>query len=619
VGYTDQNIEKIVSNVNEKIYLPGLQREYVWDQEQIVRLFDSLMRDIPINTFLFWEVSGDYAENQIKYKFVEDYITEELYPSSFDNRSHHNTKIENDFDEPPEEVKLVLDGQQRITALYIGLKGSITEKRPNRKWKKKDSWSRKKLYLNLLEDPDDESKEEHHIKYGFEFRKPSDTDTSRDAYWFEVGEVLGMEAFSSEVREIEEDVKRELEKYTDFSEPELAQKQQISRKNINRLIEAIRNKPKISFYVEDEEDRERIQEVFLRQNSAGTQLTNPEKLLSLMMSHWAYGKEEAVDAREQVQEFQKTFNQEWEGKFNFGLRFTLRYLLALSDEDVSFNLEEFDRDILSSMRETWEDETFEDSLQETLKILDSWRFDQDVVGSDNLLIPIAYFMYSRGLPDVSKDSELGRKNREKLLRFVSASIINQVYGSHTIRAIKNMIGTLREESNGEIFPFDQIQENLLKAGKSLSLNKEVLSEYLDDADYGSGNEKAILALLQTRTIIEREKYNIDHIFPQDFFDEEELLKRGVEEDKIAEVIERKDDIGNLQLLTEDENKTKRKKEFEDWLKTRDEEDRFLSENEIPKEEELYSFDNYLEFIEERRELIKKTLLEKYGPAEDTDN
>jgi uncharacterized protein with ParB-like and HNH nuclease domain len=39
----------------KKLYLPAIQRKFVWDANQIERLFDSIMRDYPIGTFLFTE------------------------------------------------------------------------------------------------------------------------------------------------------------------------------------------------------------------------------------------------------------------------------------------------------------------------------------------------------------------------------------------------------------------------------------------------------------------------------------------------------------------------------------------------------------------------------------
>lgn len=41
--------------------LPAIQREFVWDQDRIVRLFDSLMRGYPIGSFLFWNIEPKQA------------------------------------------------------------------------------------------------------------------------------------------------------------------------------------------------------------------------------------------------------------------------------------------------------------------------------------------------------------------------------------------------------------------------------------------------------------------------------------------------------------------------------------------------------------------------------
>jgi uncharacterized protein with ParB-like and HNH nuclease domain len=50
-------IAKAVSEIRTNGFvLPAIQREFVWDAEQIERLFDSLMRGYPIGSFLFWEV-----------------------------------------------------------------------------------------------------------------------------------------------------------------------------------------------------------------------------------------------------------------------------------------------------------------------------------------------------------------------------------------------------------------------------------------------------------------------------------------------------------------------------------------------------------------------------------
>lgn len=66
---TPLTINEIISNIDCKKYLlPSIQREFVWSTGQITKLFDSLMRDYPINSFLFWKVN---RENTKQFRFYE--------------------------------------------------------------------------------------------------------------------------------------------------------------------------------------------------------------------------------------------------------------------------------------------------------------------------------------------------------------------------------------------------------------------------------------------------------------------------------------------------------------------------------------------------------------------
>ena len=42
-----------------KFVMPAFQRQYVWGMEQIEKLWDSILLDYPIATFLFWHVDDD--------------------------------------------------------------------------------------------------------------------------------------------------------------------------------------------------------------------------------------------------------------------------------------------------------------------------------------------------------------------------------------------------------------------------------------------------------------------------------------------------------------------------------------------------------------------------------
>lgn len=64
---TGQTIEKTLQEIDRRdIVLPAIQREFVWQPEQICRLFDSIMQGYPFGTFLYWRVA---PENSAKFKF----------------------------------------------------------------------------------------------------------------------------------------------------------------------------------------------------------------------------------------------------------------------------------------------------------------------------------------------------------------------------------------------------------------------------------------------------------------------------------------------------------------------------------------------------------------------
>lgn len=86
------------------------------------RLFDSLMRDYPIGSFLFWHVDKKNVGGYQFYEFVRNY---------HERNSRHNPKANVSGND---DITGILDGQQRLTSLYIGLKGSYASKEPRKRW-----------------------------------------------------------------------------------------------------------------------------------------------------------------------------------------------------------------------------------------------------------------------------------------------------------------------------------------------------------------------------------------------------------------------------------------------------------------------------------------------------
>jgi uncharacterized protein with ParB-like and HNH nuclease domain len=107
-----------IQKIDHRRYLlPALQRKFVWKYWQIEVLFDSLLRGYPINSFMFWEVSDPTIKTSVRfYEFLKTF--RQRYN---EDNPYFNTLGHSDF-------YAVIDGQQRLTSIYIGLKGSYAYK-----------------------------------------------------------------------------------------------------------------------------------------------------------------------------------------------------------------------------------------------------------------------------------------------------------------------------------------------------------------------------------------------------------------------------------------------------------------------------------------------------------
>ena len=126
VDHLQTTIREVLEEIKQRrIILPSIQRKFVWDQKKIVKLFDSLMLNYPIGTFLLWEIDRNDMDDYVFYEFIKD------VKKNF-NWNHIIVKAQQ------ENLKFsaLLDGQQRMTALYSGLQGTY-QYLPWKKWHKK--------------------------------------------------------------------------------------------------------------------------------------------------------------------------------------------------------------------------------------------------------------------------------------------------------------------------------------------------------------------------------------------------------------------------------------------------------------------------------------------------
>ena len=174
---TALTIAEVINDIHRKKYLlPAIQREFVWNTNQIERLFDSLMRDYPISSFLFWGVDKEKVNDFEFYEFLRQY---------HERKQVHNPKASVSGEEG---VTAVLDGQQRLTSLYIALKGTYAYKIPRKRWDNDQAYPERKLHLNILSSSTKDGRE-----FDFEFLTAEEAAEKNEAtFWFPVPKILDL-------------------------------------------------------------------------------------------------------------------------------------------------------------------------------------------------------------------------------------------------------------------------------------------------------------------------------------------------------------------------------------------------------------------------------------------
>ena len=164
---------------DERLILPSIQRNYVWEQDQICKLFDSIMRNYPIGHIMLWNLNG----KSIKDKEVEFF---KLISSYDEMLKKNNEKLENPS--PDKTFYGILDGQQRTQALFLGLRGFLKLKIYRARKDNVSSYKEKYLYMNLIGKPNID--EDYKYEFKFIADKEFEDGENKNKIWFKVGKII---------------------------------------------------------------------------------------------------------------------------------------------------------------------------------------------------------------------------------------------------------------------------------------------------------------------------------------------------------------------------------------------------------------------------------------------
>lgn len=576
---TPMSIQQMVSSINQKYFLPGIQREFVWKEEQIINLFDSILRGYPIGSFLFWRVNKDNMGKFTFYDFIKDY---------HQIKNTHNQKNEL---KGKEEIESILDGQQRLTSLFIGLTGSFTTKKPYHKSDNPKSFPRRKLYLNISKLKQNDDIENSYI---FEFRENSE-DTKNNEHWFEVGQILNFDTYK-------------VIKYID----EYNLDKEVSLRILTSLHDTINQRLIINYYLEKSDDLHKVLNIFVRVNSGGTKLSYSDILLSILTSNF-----KELDIREEMHTFVDNVNTLGSG-FNIDKDFVLKTSLYLLDKDIKFKVDNFDLKTIKMIEDNFEQ--IKACVYASYQLLSNYGFNHQTLTSNYPTTIITYYLFKKG---INLDKFLWHKDyqelRETFRMLVVKTLLLSTFGSSLdtiLISIRKSLQIRRKDENNQEQVVDY-EVNIEKINKSLPINKkldftnEIIEEDLLYLQYGNKRTFLVLSLLYPNLDL-KNYFHVDHIYPKSKFNKK-VLKSFLDENQIEIWKDWSNYIGNLQLLEGKENISKNDSLPESWLndiykKDENRKKDYKEKNYIKSNLEL-TWDNFEEFFEDREEQLVKKLKE----------
>jgi len=575
-------VAKALRQIERKeLVLPAIQREFVWSREKICTLFDSLMRDYPMGSFLFWRIQKDNVGVFYYYDFLTDY--HEQRP--------HNEPANLLGDQP---VTAILDGQQRLTSLNIGLRGSHTIKLPRLRRDNPAAFPKAELYLDLrhlTEEPEQQQR-----VYDFRFLNAADVVAAPDTqHWFKVKDVLGME------------------------DPTQAHQYLVSAggnlvghpsafKTLWTLREMVHTSQIINFYLEESQSISKVLEVFIRINSGGTVLSHSDLLLSLASSQWT-----DKDAREEVNALVDQMNSVGEG-FNFQKDRVLKASLVLSDfTDIKFKVENFKRTNMLTIEKRWDG--ISRALLFAVQLVSAFGFDARTLSAQNVIIPVAFYAMHRDLDNDYLTAAKYKDDRAKVQSFVVRSLLKAGFWTGAVDSILNDSRALIQTEGHLGFPLDEIEKRIQSStSKSLAFTDEEIDD-LVETSYGSPRAFLVLSLIY-QFLDPAHVVHLDHIFPQKLFKKRELQALGIPADHVTEYQQRRDLLPNLQLVTGPQNIEKAALPPAQWLqKYFDEPGRkhYVAIHDLDPLPDV-GVDGFLVFYEQRRSVLKEKLKEIVGPG-----
>lgn len=521
-------IRQVLDKIDEgQLFVPAFQREYVWKRENVKELFRSLINEYPTGTLLTWETSNP-PELKGKLKYSKE----------------------------KGAIKLLLDGQQRITSLYIIMDG----KYPPYYTEKEIKHDVRKLYVNVgtLE---------------LEYYKAQKMENN--FLWVDLTDI-----FTDKI------------KITDFVS-KIDDKVRLQKIMDNFM--KIKNIEKFGFPEQTIPVKATVKEaidIFYMVNAMGVNLTEAELALAQISGYWPKARDI----------FKEKLNELKKNNFDFKLDFIIYILLGIIYNKGDEMQKLHTPDNLERLKKVWE-KLDKETLDYTINILKTNYIESTKeINSVYALVPIITYIYR-------KNGKLSETEIKKLIKWFYYSQVRYRYISQLPQKLTKDLNILKTSMENEQNPFDNILQ-VIREERSLEISDyefegATTSSPLFNLMKFYFKSKGALSFdgVKISELNHGKKYSLenDHIFPYSLL-AEKGYRLKTPKYRLAQ------EITNRAIVTQKENRTKSNKDAFTYLtEVKKTHPTALKLQLIPEDESLWKIENYEEFLKERRKLLAREL------------
>lgn len=554
--------------------LPAIQRRFVWGSDKVEALFDSVMQRYPISSFMFWKITDPTVKRDVRfYDFLLHY--RERFQ---DKNSEVNTRGGRDF-------YAVIDGQQRLTALYIGLLGSYAYKLPRVWWVDDEAHlPTRHLYLDLMATNEGE---EPGMLYDFRFLTSAEVAAKADggkAQWFRVGDIL------------DHPTREALDDFVDAND--VSDKH--ARKTLRRLWDAVHAEEIINYYVETNQAIDVVLDIFIRTNSGGVPLSYSDLLMSYTTSQWR--EKDARDVFDRL--VQRVFTIGRPG-FSITRDFILKTGLMLLARDVRFKLKNLDAEVIRQMERDWD--RIAGATVAAFEFLAGLGFHDLSLRTKSAVIPIIQFIFRRGIETDFTNPLRYSEEKEAIRTWLCLCLLKGVFRAQTdavLNVLRRTIAASVDESGGA-FPLEAIRAEFHgHPSRSLTFDDatidEMLRTQLDDSACFP-----LLLLVYSHLDYSLQRVDIDHLHPAAAIARLQELPPEQRPPDFDFIVDRANwnAVPNLQPLHESLNRSKQDQPLAEWVEEKSI-DRAV--HLLPTDVDL-DLKSFKPFIDRRREIMSERL------------